>query len=145
MVNVLESHLALLEREAEARPGVTTAERAGVVGELIALHAAVFGVMERHVGVNGLAEAHRPLVPLFRRWLETARRIVAAARDLRAAGHPVGDLDDLLRAMNRAKPVAEDFDHVVRLNARLARGEAGTYRPLGEVMDGLRSPRQPPG
>ena len=142
-MSVLESHLTLLEQEAEPRPGLTPAERAGVAGDLVALHAAVYEVLERHIGGEGLTEAHRPLVPLFRRWPHTARRIIAVARDLRTEGQQVGNVDDLLRAVNRAKPVGEDFDQVVRLNQRTARGEAGAHRPLAEVMDELRLEGRP--
>ena len=145
MASVLDSQLALLERETVGRPDAMPAERAAAVADLVALHTAVYEeVMERRLGDHGLTEAHRPLVPQFRRWIETARRVVAAARDLRAAGESVAGVDDLVRAINRAKPVVEAFDETVSLNQRIARGEAGTYRPLAEVMDELRSKPQPP-
>ena len=146
MESVLEPHLALLERQAESRSGASAAERAGALEDVVSLHTAVYQVMERHLGEQGLTEAHRPLVPLFRRWLHAARGIVAAARDLRTEGQEVGGLDDLLRAMNRAKPAAEDFDYILGLNQRVGRaGEAATYRPLAEVVDELRSKPRPPG
>jgi len=143
MVAVLESHLSLLEREAADPSGTNLAERAGFVEDLIVLHLAVFGGMERHLGADGLTEAHRFMVPLFRRWVHTARSLIITARDLRAAGVVI-HLDPLLSAINRAKPVAEDFDHFVELNQRLDRGHAGSYRPLAEVVDELRSEPQPP-
>jgi len=41
----------------------------------------------------------------------------------------VAGYDDLLRAMNRSKPVAESFDYFVELNIRLARGEGKDELP----------------
>ena len=144
MASVLDSQLALLERETAGNVETTPAERAGALADLVALHTAVYEVMERRIGDAGLTEAHRPSVPQFRRWIETARRAVAAARQLRTVGEQVPGVDDLVRAINRAKPLAEEFDETVKLNQRIARGEAGTYRPLAEVMDELRSKPQPP-
>ena len=144
MPSALESHLELLEREAHAAPRAGQAP--GALEELIALHTGLYEVMERRIGPGGLSEGHRPLVPMFRRWLDTARRLAAAAaaRDDHDPGRPAAGLDELLRAMNRAKPVAEDFEHVIRLNERIARGEAGSYRALQVVVDGLRAEPQPP-
>lgn len=141
MATVLESHLALLERAAGVPADAALTERVGGVEDLIALHTAVFEAMERRLGQDGLNEGHRALVPLFRRWLEAARRFAAAGAELRRQGHAVAGLDELLRAMNRAKPVAEDFDQVLALNQRIVRGEAAAYRPLPEVADELRSQR----
>lgn len=42
MVAVLESHLSLLEREAESPLSTSVAERASVIEDLIAMHLAVF-------------------------------------------------------------------------------------------------------
>lgn len=136
--------MTLLERETAGHPDATPAERAAAVADLVALHTAVYEAMELRLGDEGLTEAHRPLVPLFQRWLRTARRIIESARDLRKAGQPVGGVDDLVRAINRAKLVAETFEETVALNQRIARGEAGTYRALAEVKDELRSAAQPP-
>lgn len=144
MVSALECHLALLEREALNRPTPSGSEGADRLDEVIALHVGLYEVMERRVGPNGLSDAHRTLVPMFRRWLATARLFVADARDLRAAGRPVVGVDDLLRAINRAKPIAEDFEHIVTLNGRVARGQGGSYRPLAGVVDELRTGPQPP-
>jgi len=138
MVTVLESHLSLLEHEAEGAPESTMSERVERTQDLISLHLAVYEALERHIGGGGLTEAHRPLVPLFQRWLHAARRIVDAARELRRQGQPVPEVDDLVRTINRSKPMAEDFDDFVRLNERIRRGEPGTYRPLDEVIDELR-------
>jgi hypothetical protein len=138
MVTVLESHLSLLEHEAEDAPESTLSERVEHMRDLISMHLAVYEGMERHLGENGIAEAHRPLVPLFQRWLNTARRISDAARELRIQGHPVPGIDELIRTINRSKPMAEDFEDYVRLNQRIMSGEAGTYRPLDEVLDELR-------
>jgi hypothetical protein len=139
MPEALESHLALLEREAASSAEVSPAERTRGLEDLVALHLALFEAFERRLGPDGVNEDHRPLVPLFRRWLATARRFAASAAELRRQGHTPARLDDLMWAINRAKLVAEDFDHVVALNQRIARGEAGTYRPLSEVEDELRS------
>jgi hypothetical protein len=108
------------------------------VEDLIAIHLAIFEALQRHIGEHGLTAAHRPLVPLFQRWLETARRIKGTISELRAKGLSVAGLDDLLRTINRSKPVAEDFDDMVALNERLARREPGEYFPLAEVLDELR-------
>lgn len=143
MVAVLESHLSLLEREAETPSGTNVAERAGFIEDLIALHLAVFEGIERHLGEDGLTEVHRFMVPLFRRWVHAARSMIVTARDLKAAGVAI-HLDALLSGINRAKPVADDFDQFVELNQRLGRGDAGSYRPLAEVVDELRSKAQPP-
>ena len=64
-------------------------------------------------------------MPLFRRWLDSARKVKELARGLRAAGQSVAGYDNLLRAMNRSKPVAESFDRFVELNAHLKAEEAG--------------------
>ena len=112
---------------------------AALLERMIRQHASVYEVMQQQLGFTDLTEAHRPLVPSFRGWLDTARQLVAACRELPPAARPVAALDDLLRAMNRSKLVAEDFDYFVRRNERAARGEFGPYRPLAEVMDELRS------
>ena len=138
MVTVLESHLSLLEHEAEGTCESTLSERVDRIQDLISLHLAVYEGMERHIGEGGLTEAHRHLVPLFQRWLRTARHIVSAARELRVQGQSVPGIDNLVRTINRSKPMAEDFDDFVRLNQRIRSGEAGTYRPLDEVVDELR-------
>lgn len=138
MATVLESHLSLHEREADERPSLASADGLGGVEDLIALHVALYERLEHHLGQEGLTEAHRPFVPLFSRWLRTARRIKDAASQLRREGHEVAGFELLLRTMNCSKVVAEHFDHFVRLNERLARGDPGDYRPLDEVMDELR-------
>jgi hypothetical protein len=109
------------------------------IEDMIAIHLGVFTALESHVGEDGLTAAHRPLVPLYQRWLETARRIKAAVAQLRAKGQNVAGLDDLMRTINRSKLVAERFDDMVALNERMARGEPGEYIPLAEVLDELRS------
>lgn len=145
MVTLLESHLSLLEQEAEAHPAPTVAEQGTLLDELVALHTAVYEVMELRIGPDGVSERDRPLVPLFRRWLQTGRRIVAAAGASRRAGRPIARLDDLGFAINRSKLVAEDFDRFVELNRRIAAGELGTYRPLSEVWDELQAQDQSQG
>ena len=139
MVSILEPHLELLEREAGSCRGSTPAEQASVVTDLAALHVALYSALERQIGPHGVTEAHRPLVPLFRRWIDTARRIVKAGAELKRQGQNVEGIDDLVRSINHAKPVGEQFDWVVGLNARIARGEEGTYRPLAEFLEELRS------
>jgi hypothetical protein len=142
MVAALESHLSLLEHEAADASVADAAERAGLIKDLIALHLAVFEGMERHLGPDGLTEAHRFMVPLFRRWIHTARSLVGTARDLKSVG-VILQLDPLLSAINRAKPVAEDFDHFVQLNHRPL-ADPGSYRPLAEVVDELQPQPQHP-
>lgn len=145
MASALESHLALLEHEAGAGAAAAGANDADRLDDLIALHVGLFGVMERRLGTDGLSECHRPLVPLYQRWLETARRLRDSARDQRRqAGRPAAGVDDLVRAMNRSKIVAEDFDHFVELNAKV---RSGTYVPRGrtlaEVTSELRGEARP--
>src|SRR5687768_11461166 len=91
---------------------------APLLERLVTLHAAVYEVMEAQLSPGGLKESDRPLVPLFRRWLDTARQTVAAARQLPPAERPTVALGDLLRAINRSNLVAEEFDEVVALNQR---------------------------
>lgn len=136
VVAALESHLSLLERESQIPPGVSTLDQAKLIQDLVALHLAVFDGLERRLGSEGLTESHRPMVPLFRRWLQTARRLIVWARDLRGNGILI-DLDPLLSAINRAKPIAEDFDYFIGLNQGLDRGLTGSYRSLAEVIDEL--------
>jgi hypothetical protein len=138
-MSILESHLELLEREVGVHPNSSAAESAIAVEDAISVHLALFDVLERRIGTGGLSEQHRPLVPLFQRWLDAARRIVKSA----AKSSPASGLDGLLRAINRAKPAAEDFDRIVALNNRTTSGETGTYRPLSEVVNGVRSSAQP--
>ena len=64
--------------------------------------------------------------------------MIVTARDLKVSGVAI-QLEALLSAINRAKPVAEDFDQFLELNQRLDRGDAGCDRPLGEIVDELRS------
>lgn len=138
MLTILESQLALLERLSEDSPASTPADRVLIVEDLIALHVVLYLRLEHRLGQDGVTEAHRPLVPLFVRWLHTARRIKGAACALRREGLEVASFDLLLRTINYSKEVAEGFDYFVRLNERLARGEWGDYRPLEEVMEELR-------
>jgi len=139
MPEVLESHLALLEREAASAADASPAERARRLEDLVALHLALLDAFERRLGPDGVNEGHRPLVPLFRRWLATARRLAASAAELRRQGHTPARVDDLMWGINSAKLVAEDFDCVLALNQRTARGEAGIHHPLSEIEDELRS------
>jgi hypothetical protein len=115
----LESQIGLLERGSES-VAPPDAERARLVEDLIAFHLTALERMEKHLGPGGLSERDRPLVPLFQRWLSAARKVKELVRELQRAGQTVAGYDDLLRAMNRSKPVAESFDHFVQLTARLA-------------------------
>lgn len=127
MVAFLESQIGLLETESESFDPAPSGEgRARLAEDLIAFHLTALERLEGHLGPGGLSQGDRPLVPLFRRWLGSARKVKELARSLRAAGQPVPGYDNLLRAMNRSKPVAESFDRFVELNARLAaEGSAG--------------------
>jgi hypothetical protein len=138
MASVLDSYLTLLESDPGMGPSGVAAERAIAVEESVAVHSAIFDVMERRIGPGGLNHMHRPMIPLFQRWITVARRIVADARELRLAGHPLKGIDDLLRAINHAKLVAEYFDETVAMNERIGRNEPGAYHPLAEIRDELR-------
>jgi hypothetical protein len=113
MLHFLESQIGLLERGA---PSPDERE----VEDLIAFHITALDRLESHLDPHGLSEADRPLVPLFQRWLSAAKQVKEAARNLKNQGHTVNGFDDLLRAMNRSKPVAESFDYFVGLNKRLS-------------------------
>lgn len=119
MVTVLESQIGLLERES------VSPDRAEVE-DLIAFTLTALTRLETHLGTGGLSERDRPLVPLFRRWLIAARNVKELAKGLQSTGDRVNGYDDLLRAMNRSKPVAESFEHFVELNGRLAKSQAVT-------------------
>jgi hypothetical protein len=78
-----------------------------------------------------LSERDRPLVPLFQRWLKAGRKVKELVKELQRGGQTVAGYDDLLRAMNRSKPVAESFDHFVQLNASLASADDSRRRAIG--------------
>jgi hypothetical protein len=117
MTTFLESQIGLLERE-QMSPDVSEVE------DLIAFHLTALDRLESHLAPGGLSERDRPLVPLFQRWLSAAGKVKELARSLRSGGKPVNGYDDLLRAMNRSKPVAERFQYFVELNSRLASPES---------------------
>lgn len=119
MTTVLESQIGLLERESVS-PDLAEIE------DLIAFALTALARLETHLGPGGLSERDRPLVPLFQRWLIAARNAKELARSLGSAGVTVTGYDDLLRAMNRSKPVAESFEHFVELNGRLASAHPAT-------------------
>jgi hypothetical protein len=113
MATFLASQIGLLEQE-PLSPGALDVE------DLIAFSLTALERLESHLKPGGLSECDRPLVPLFQRWLLAAGKVKELARGLRTAGERVSGCDDLLRAMNRSKPVAESFDYFVDLNCRLA-------------------------
>ena len=109
MVKFLESELGLLENE-------PMSSDVAQVEDLIAFQLIALARLETWLGPGGLSESDRPMVPLFQRWLIVARKIKQMAQSLKESGQSVGGYDDLLRALNRSKPVAESFDHFVGLN-----------------------------
>lgn len=115
MVNFLESQIGLLERES----GSPDPE----IEDLIAFYLIALERLENHLGSGGLSEKDRPLVPLFQRWLSAAGKVKEMARTRRAVGETINGYDDLLRAMNRSKPIAESFDYFVKLNAQKTNAE----------------------
>ena len=119
MATFLESQIGLLEQE-------SVSPDAPAVEDLIAFSLTALERLESHLGRGGLSERDRPLVPLFQRWLSAAGKVKEMARSLRNMGETVSGFDDLLRAMNRSKPVAESFDHFVELNRRLASSESAS-------------------
>jgi hypothetical protein len=142
MASVVDSYLALAEQDPAGVGSTGVEERATALEVLVALHTAFYEVLERRLGDDGLTDAHRPLIPLFRRWMESARQMVEQARELRSKGRPIAGIDPLVCAINRAKIPAESFDHFVELNERMKRGEPGTYAPWPEVVRELRAERQ---
>ena len=140
MTNVFESYLALAEQDPHPGSRGTLEDRASSLEDQVAAHTAIFQAMESRLGDQGLTESHRPLIPLYQRWMNAARQLVVRARELRAQGRPVAGVDELVCAINGAKDVAEDFDHTVELTNRIRRGEPpGPSRPLQEVLDELRA------
>ena len=112
--------IGLLERDS------VSPDRAEVEDLIAFTLTAPYSRPETHLGAGGLSERDRPLVPLFQRWLIAARNVKELAKSLQVAGVTVNGYDDLLRAMNRSKPVAESFEHFVELNGRLAKSQAVT-------------------
>ena len=90
MSNFLESQIGLLEREAFP-------SNAQEVDDLIAFQLTTLERLESHISRGGLSENDRSLIPLFQRWLASARKVKERARNLRDAGHSVGSYDQLLR------------------------------------------------
>jgi hypothetical protein len=119
MTTVLESQIRLRERE-PVSPDVREIE------DLIAFALTALARLEKHLGPGGLSELDRALVPLFQRWLSAAGKVKELARAMRSTGATVNGYDELLRAMNRSKPVAESFEHFVELNRRLASAGSAT-------------------
>lgn len=119
MASFLECQIGLLEQE-PASPD------AAEVDDLIAFHLTALERLESHLGPGGLSERDRPLLPLFQRWLRAAGKVKDLARNLRSRGEIVNGYDDLLRAMNRSKPVAESFQYFVDLNTSLAGGDSAS-------------------
>ena len=137
MTNVFESYLALAEQDPH-RGETDLVERAAALEDQVAAHTAILHAMDSRLGEGGLTEAHRPLIPLYQRWMKAARQLVVRAREMRAAGRPITGIDELVCAINSSKDVAEDFDHTVELNEKIRRGEPpGPGRPLDEVMNEL--------
>ena len=108
---VLESQIGPLERE-------SVSPDQGEVEDLIAFTLTALARLETHLGAGGLSEGDRPLAPPFQRWLIAAGNAKELARGVRDTGVTVNGYDDLLRAMNRSKSVAESFEHFVELNGR---------------------------
>ena len=137
---VFESYIALAEQDAPIGPTPTVEARAAALEDQVAAHTAIFEAMERRIGPDGLAEVHRPFIPLYQRWMKGARQLVTQARLFRTEGRPIGGVDELVCAINRAKAVAEDFDQTVQFNDRIRRGEPpGPSRPFEEARDEIRA------
>ena len=119
MATFLESQIGLLEQESQS-------PRAPEVEDLIAFTLTALERLESHLGRGGLSERDRALVPLFQRWLGAAGKVKEMARSLRSTGETIGGYDDLLRAMNRSKRVAESLDYFAELNNRLASAEGAS-------------------
>lgn len=113
MASFLESQIGLLERE-RISPDIREVE------DLIAFYLTALERLESHLGAGGLSERDRPLVALFQRWLSAAGKVKEMVRSIRNAGEKVDGYDELLRAMNRSKPIAQRFNYFVELNGRLA-------------------------
>jgi hypothetical protein len=81
MITFLESQIGLLEKECGS-PAPPDRDQVQLVEDLIAFHLTALGRLETHLGAGGLSERDRPLVPLFQRWLNAARKVKDRARDL---------------------------------------------------------------
>jgi hypothetical protein len=139
MVSVLDSYLSLVEHDPGFGEVESAFDRRKSVEEMLAVHTALFLVMERRLGEEGIKEEHRSLVPLFQRWLAVARRITPAVWELKRAGIKVAGLDEFMFSINRSKWMAEEFDFWIKRNQEIARGELGKTIPLTELMNELRN------
>jgi hypothetical protein len=141
MTSVFEPYLALAELEDAAAADRTVEQRAAILEDRAAAHTAIFKAMNRRIDQQGVIESDRSLIPLYQRWIASARQMVVLARESRAAGRPIAGIDDLGFSINRAKPVADRFDQTLQYHERIRRGErpAGPHYPLAEVIDELRS------
>lgn len=80
--------------------------------------------------------AAREFVPLFRQWFDYATTVNDVRRATKEHGFDVEGAEEFLRAMNRAKVMALDFEPLTESLKRVGRGES-RGRPLQEVMDEL--------
>jgi hypothetical protein len=140
MTSIFEPYLALAERADPTAADRSMEERAAILEDRVAAHMGVFDAMQRRIGDQYLTQLHRPLIPLYQRWMNAAREMVARAREFRAEGRVIAGIDELVCDINLSKLVAESFHRTVEFNDRVKRGEKfGPYRPADEVFDELRS------
>jgi hypothetical protein len=136
----VESQLALLERELFELHGLTPQQRAPLLTSLAARFGTLYDELEMLIGKEGLQRTDQPLIPLFQRWMQSAREVITSVREVRAAGVDVPRVTDLAFAINCSKAVALDFDRTVSVNEQLARGEyPARGRPLKEILDELQA------
>lgn len=138
-----ETYLAASEQGSQSEPDRSLEERASILEDRVAAHTGIYEAMARRTGE--VSEAHRPLIPLYQRWINAARQLVIQARGFRAQGRPIAGIDELVCAINLAKFVGQDFDHTIDFNDRARRGELGSSIPWSEVDRELRTRRESQG
>jgi len=137
MGSILEPYLALLEQHPERSTDAMGSDRLQDIADAVEIQLAVFEALQRRIGPGGLSDAYRHLIPMFNRWVHSARELLKSAGVLRATPF-AKTMERLGFAINRAKLVTEDFDEIVRLNKSDLPGQNGPYKSLDEVKSGLR-------
>ncbi len=88
MVAFLDSQISLLEAESEPSRAVPGSEHVRLVEDLLVFHLTALERLEGHLGIGGLSERDRPLMPLFQRWLRAAHNVKARAMESGPLANP---------------------------------------------------------
>jgi hypothetical protein len=109
MNDILENHLALLERQVESELSTVKKE----VEDMIGLHVGLFALLEKYASRKDVTKADATAVSLLQRWLKTARRLETLALGFRANGQSVAYFDDLEKTVEGWIALARDFGEAV--------------------------------